>query len=86
MSNGSLGNVQSYRDDCRKAGVVRSFPQVLLFNWAGGVVLALPGPPLIARFLGIMMNFWGGLILGKYILGYQESYPEYLLPKGEVAE
>ncbi|KAJ6157907.1 hypothetical protein N7470_005499 [Penicillium chermesinum] len=76
-------NVQSYRDDCRKAGVARSLPQVLLFNWAGGVVLALPGPPVLARLGGILMNFWGGLVLGKYVLGYQESYPEYYSPKQE---
>ncbi|KAI9930979.1 hypothetical protein ASPWEDRAFT_34502 [Aspergillus wentii DTO 134E9] len=70
-------NAQSYRDDCRKAGVPRSLPQVLLFNWAGGVVLALPGPVFIARPLGVLMNFFGGLVLGKWILGYKDSYPEY---------
>ncbi|KAJ6015892.1 hypothetical protein N7540_010483 [Penicillium herquei] len=74
-------NVQSYRDDCRKSGTARSLPQVLLFNYMGGVVLALPGPPALARLLGVWMNFFGGLILGKYILGYKESYPEYHKPK-----
>ena len=73
--------MQSYRDDCRKAGVARSLPQVLLFNYVGGVVLAMPGPPLLARALGIMMNFFGGVVLGKYVLGYKESYPEYYKPK-----
>jgi hypothetical protein len=52
-------------------------PQVLLFNWVGGVVLALPGPAIIAKPLGIALNFIGGLLLGKYLLGYKESYPEY---------
>ncbi|KAJ6134109.1 hypothetical protein N7523_000431 [Penicillium sp. IBT 18751x] len=74
-------NVQSYRDDCRKAGVGRSLPQVLLFNYFSGVVLALPGPLVIARPLGVLLNFFGGLILGKYVLGYKESYPEYYKPR-----
>ncbi|KAJ5896790.1 uncharacterized protein N7473_006189 [Penicillium subrubescens] len=70
-------NVQSYRDDCRKAGIPRSLPQVLLFNWVGGVVLALPGPTIISKPVGVALNLFGGLVLGKYILGYRESYPEY---------
>ncbi|KAJ5778716.1 hypothetical protein N7520_001962 [Penicillium odoratum] len=74
-------NVQSYRDDCRKAGVPRSLPQLLLFNWAGGVVLALPGPRAIAQVLGVCLNLFGGVVFGKYILGYKQSYPEYYEPK-----
>ncbi|EPS29236.1 hypothetical protein PDE_04185 [Penicillium oxalicum 114-2] len=70
-------NVQSYRDDCRKACVPRSLPQVLLFNWMGGVVMALPGPAILAKPLGVMLNLVGGVLVGKYILGYQESYAEY---------
>ena len=69
--------MQSYRDDCRKAGIPRSLPQVLLFNWVGGVVLALPGPTIISKPVGVALNLFGGLVLGKYILGYRESYPEY---------
>ncbi|KAJ5668967.1 hypothetical protein N7462_010037 [Penicillium macrosclerotiorum] len=73
-------NVQSYRDDCRKAGCSRSLPQLLLFNWLGDVVPVFPGPAYVMRPLGVFMNFVGGLLIGKYILGYRESYPEYYKP------
>lgn len=80
-TDGIIGNVQSYRDDCRKAGISRSLPQVLLFNYLGGVVLALPGPLIVARPLGVLLNFFGGLVLGKYLLGYKKSYSEYYKPE-----
>ncbi|KAF2095762.1 hypothetical protein NA57DRAFT_59739 [Rhizodiscina lignyota] len=70
-------NVQGYRDDCRKAGMQRRLPQVLLFNWRANVVLALPGPKLLAKVMGLLMNFVGGLLIGKWILGYSDTYPEY---------
>lgn len=43
----------------------------------GGVVMALPGPAILAKPLGVMLNLVGGVLVGKYILGYQESYAEY---------
>lgn len=70
-------NVQGYRDDLRKAGMQRRLPQVLLFNWRANVVLALSGPKYIAKAVGLLMNFVGGLVIGKWILGYSDSYPEY---------
>lgn len=54
---------------------------MLLFNYVGGVVLALPGPLIIAKPLGVLLNFFGGLVLGKYLLGYKESYSEYYKPE-----
>jgi hypothetical protein len=41
------------------------------------VILALPGPKFIAKTLGVMLNFFGGLVIGKWLLGYTEYYPEY---------
>jgi hypothetical protein len=70
------GNTQTYRDDCRKAGLPRSIFQVLMFNRRGNVILALPGPKPLAKLAGLLMNFFGSLI-GKYLLGYSDSYPEY---------
>ena len=54
--------------------------QVLMFNRMGNVVLAFPGPKFIARPLGLMCNFLVGMI-GRWVLGYSYSYPEYYDPK-----
>jgi hypothetical protein len=71
------GNLQTYRDDTRKAGIEPSLPQLLLFLRKGDVLLALPGPKFIAKPLAILMNFIGGLVIGKWLMGYSDSYPEY---------
>lgn len=72
-----LGNVWSYRDDCRKAGVAVSVFQMLLFMNRGGVVKVLPGPEIVSLCLGLVLNFVGGVVIGKMLLGYRDSYPEY---------
>jgi hypothetical protein len=76
-----LENLQTYRDDCRKASIPRSLPQVLLFMRRGGVVMALSGPPWLARAFGDLLNLFGGVVLGRWILGYSESYSEYYSSK-----
>lgn len=55
----------------------RSFFQALLFMHRGGVVLALPGPEILSQAVGILLNYVGGLLIGKGLLGYQDTYPEY---------
>jgi hypothetical protein len=45
--------------------------------YRGGAVLARPGPDAISKPLGVLWNFLGGLVVGKWILGYSDSYPEY---------
>lgn len=75
-----IGNVWGYRDDCRRAGVKRSLFQALLFMHRGGVVMALPGPEGISRALGLLLNYVGGVFIGKWLLGYSGCYPEYYHP------
>ncbi|KAF3767333.1 hypothetical protein M406DRAFT_253352 [Cryphonectria parasitica EP155] len=70
-------NVWGYRDDCRKAGIRRSFFQALLFMHHGGIVMALPGPEMVFRYLGLLLNYVGGVMIGQVLLGYHSSYPEY---------
>jgi len=73
-------NLQTYRDDTRKAGIAPSLPQLLLFMRKGDVLLALPGPKFIAKPLAVLMNFIGGFVIGKWLLGYSDSYSEYYHP------
>jgi hypothetical protein len=72
--------MQTYRDDCRKSNVTRSLPQMLLFMRRGGVVMAFPGPNFIARPLGVIVSLLGAVVVGKWILGYSDTYPEYFRP------
>jgi len=80
---GYFRNTWAYRDDCRKAGISRSWPQVLLFMYYGKVVMNWPGPAFISKPLGLMLNFIGGLIIGEWILGYSHCYSEYYHPESD---
>lgn len=71
------GNVWGYRHDCNKAGLPRSLFQTLLFMHRGGVVMALPGPESISKAAGLLLNYIGGVLIGKMLLGFRDSYPEY---------
>lgn len=55
----------------------RSLFQSLLFMHRGGVVLALPGPEILSQAFGLLLNYVGGVLIGKYLLGYRDTYPEY---------
>lgn len=55
----------------------RSLFQALSFMYSGGVVMALPGPEPLSKWLGYALNYVGGLLIGRLLLGYQGSYPEY---------
>lgn len=55
----------------------RSLFQALLFMHRGGVVMALPGPDGISSALGLLLNYVGGVFIGKWLLGYSGTYPEY---------
>ncbi|KUI53684.1 hypothetical protein VP1G_01100 [Cytospora mali] len=69
------------RDDCAKAGVQRSLFQTLLFMHRGGLVMALPGPDIISKRLGLLFTYVGGVLIGRFLLGYKDSYSEYYHPK-----
>lgn len=43
----------------------------------GDTFLALPGPKLVAKPLAVFVHFIGGVVIGKWLLGYSDSYSEY---------
>lgn len=43
----------------------------------GRVVMALPGPEWLSMAAGLLLNYIGGVMIGKMLLGFRDSYPEY---------
>lgn len=70
-------NAYGYLDDITKAGESPSPFQALLFLWSADVIPALPGPKFIMAPLSTLIAWFGGIVIGKWVLGYQEAYPEY---------
>ena len=70
-------NFFGYLDDCRKAGQQPSIFQLMVFLDDGDTPLALPAP---TEWLGKVLSrilLWTASSWGRYVLGYQVSYPEY---------
>jgi hypothetical protein len=75
-------NLHSYLEDCHTHGAAPSLPQLLLFLHSAEVSLAFPGMPgFLSQWLGYGMGLVVGKLIGQYVLGYKESYPEYFDPK-----
>jgi len=49
----------------------------------GNTILAWPGPRVLAKVFGMLVNYVGGVIIGKWLLGYSDSYEEYYHPEVE---
>lgn len=52
-----------------------------MFMHRGGVAMVLPGPEGFSVVLGMLLNYVGGVFIGKWLLGYSGSYPEYYRPR-----
>lgn len=70
-------NFFGYLDDCKSSKTEPSFFQLMVFLHSADTPLALPLPSewlgrLASRVLLIVVAAWG-----RWILGYQQSYPEY---------
>ncbi|KAJ4390089.1 hypothetical protein N0V93_007562 [Gnomoniopsis smithogilvyi] len=70
-------NIWGYRNDLKQAGMQRSIFQSLLFMHRGGVVLALPGPEILSKVAGLLLNYIGGVLIGRFLLGFQDTYSDY---------
>lgn len=80
LSESFFRNLYGYLDDCEKANIAPSLPQLLLFLDSAEVSLAFPGPAFLANPASRLF----GLLFGRYLgwaLGYKASYDEYYDPK-----
>ncbi|KAL3427141.1 hypothetical protein PVAG01_00650 [Phlyctema vagabunda] len=70
-------NFFGYLDDCRKSKQAPSLFQLMVFLHAADTPLAIPLPSerlgvLVSWVLMVVVAAWG-----RWVLGYQQSYPEY---------
>ena len=70
-------NLYGYLDDCRKAGMQPSLCQICLWLHLFDCYLALPGPRRLAMWVSQWLVWTLGVVVGKWLLGMKESYPEY---------
>ena len=75
-------NAFGYLDDCRMAGVAPSVFQLHVFASAFDMPFVLfPGPEFLAKWLDWAAMVVMGRLVGRWVLGYSVSYPEYYDPK-----
>ena len=70
-------NLYCYLDDCQKTGMAPNLAQLCLFLYFFDCFLAIPGPRFAARPFSQALVFVLGVAIGKWLLGFKESYPEY---------
>ena len=76
-------NLYCYSDDCRKVGREPNAAQLMLFLYFFDCYPALPGPKVVSRPLSQVLVFVVGVMVGKWLLGFKETYPEYYQRKVE---
>lgn len=74
-------NAYNYTEDCRKQDVEPSPFQMMLFLGSSDTYPVLPGPKVIGQPAARLLVFLMGTVIGKWLLGYKESYEEYYDPK-----
>ncbi|KAF2835984.1 hypothetical protein M501DRAFT_940495, partial [Patellaria atrata CBS 101060] len=74
-------NAHTYLDDCRIHKINPSLPQLLLMFYHVDCILAIPGPKAIRMPIGRFLNWFGGVVIGSWLLGYSHTYEEYYRPK-----
>lgn len=74
-------NLYCYLDDCRKQEIAPNVAQLCLFLHFFDCPLALPGPKMVGKPLSMVFTMLVGVVVGKWLLGFRESYEEYSKPK-----
>ena len=77
-------NLYGYLDDCRMDDMPPSLAQMCLFLHFFDCYLAIPGPKTIMNPLSELLVFILGVVVGKLMLGYRETYPEYYKEKKQI--
>jgi hypothetical protein len=74
-------NFFGYLDDVRKAGQQPSIFQIFRFLHSINAPLAVPvlgaKSHWVSRQVSWFILFVAGVVVGKWLLGYQDTYPEY---------
>ena len=76
-------NFLTYLDDCQLATVAPSLFQLNLFlyRFKCPPALPIPGPKWLKYWYSCFMCWFLGVVVGRWILGYRSTYPEYYDPK-----
>jgi len=70
-------NLFSYQEDCQKHGKPQNVTQLLLFPYFFNCYPGLSGPKFLTQPISQALTFVIGVVVGKWLLGFQGSYPEY---------
>ena len=73
-------NYYSYTEDCIEQKMAPNICQIFLFLYSTDTYPVLPGPKFIAQPLSRYLTWFLGVVVGKHILGFKESYDEYYNP------
>ena len=76
-------NLYSYLDDCDRLRRGPNVCQLMLFLWAFECMVAMPGPKVLVQPLSRAMVWVLGVVVGKWMFGFRESYEEYYKPAAE---
>lgn len=80
-------NFFGYLEDCSKAKKEPSIFQLLRFLHGNDTPLAIPIPEWCPEWVGCWLSriflIVAGVLIGGWVLGYRESYPEYYRKRSE---
>jgi hypothetical protein len=76
-------NFFGYLDDCRAHGSGPSIFQLELFLYTcdGPLAIPVPGPDIVKWWVSRITMLILGVVIGKWLLGYKQTYPEYYSDK-----
>lgn len=79
MEEGFFRNFLGYVDDCYRVKQAPSLFQLMLFlhGFECPIAIPIPGPIWLKARVSCFVTWFGGVVIGKWILGYQEHYAEY---------